>query len=94
MGEGLVFTICSLLLPYGYQVTRANRRPPARYIVIGVQRALALVGAQWLARFIRGPEVYMTVSISDLRRGVAQWLARFVRDKESGGLSPLTPTMF
>ena len=55
-GEGLVFTICSLLLPYGYQVTRANRIPPARYIVIGVQRALALVGAQWLARFVRDEE--------------------------------------
>ena len=40
-----MFTICSLLLPYGYQVTRADRIPPARYIVIGVQRALALVGA-------------------------------------------------
>ena len=53
LGEGLVFTICSLLLPYGYQVTRANRIPPARYIVIGVQRALALVGAQWLPRFVR-----------------------------------------
>ena len=82
MGEGLVFTICSLLLPYGYQVIRANRIPSARYIVIGVQRALALVGAQWLARFIRDPEVYITVSFSDLRRGVAQWLARFVRDPE------------
>ena len=56
MGEGLVFTICSLLLPYGYQVTRANRIPPARYIVIGVQRALALVGAQWPARFVRDEE--------------------------------------
>ena len=74
-GEGLVFTICSLLLPYGYQVTRANRIPPARYIVIGVQRALALVGAQWLARFVRDPEVYITVSKSEHRRGVAQWLA-------------------
>ena len=94
MGEGLVFTICSLLLPYGYQVTRANRIPPARYIVIGVQRALALVGAQWLARFVRDPEVYITVSFSDLRRGVAQWLARFVRDEEAGGSSPLTPTIF
>lgn len=56
MGEGPVFTICSLLLPYGYQVTRANRIPPARYIVIGVQRALALVGAQWLARFVLDEE--------------------------------------
>ena len=82
MGEGPVFTICSLLLPYGYQVTRANRIPPARYIVIGVQRALSLVGAQWPARFVRDPEVYITVSFSDLRRGVAQWLARFVRDPE------------
>ena len=82
MGEGLVFTICSLLLPYGYQVTRANRIPPARYIVIGVQRPLALVGAQWIARFVRDLEVYITVSFSDLRRGVAQWLARFVRDPE------------
>ena len=88
-----MFTICSLLLPYGYQVTRANRIPPARYIVIGVQRALALVGAQWLARFVRDPEVYIMVSFSDLRRGVAQWLARFVRDEEAGGSSPLTPTI-
>ena len=56
MGEGPVFTICSLLLPCGYQVTRANRIPPARYIVIGVQRALALVGAQWLARFVLDEE--------------------------------------
>ena len=56
MGEGLGFTICSLLLPYGYQVIRANRIPSARYIVIGVQRALALVGAQWLARFVRDEE--------------------------------------
>ena len=56
IGEGPVFTICSLLLPYGYQVTRANRIPPARYIVIGVQRALALVGAQWLARFVLDEE--------------------------------------
>ena len=89
-----MFTICSLLLPYGYQVTRANRIPSARYIVIGVQRALALVGAQWLARFVLDPEVYITVSFSDLRRGVAQWLARFVRDEEAGGSSPLTLTMF
>ncbi len=51
-------------------------------MVIGVQRALAIVGAQWLARFVRDPEVYIMVSISDLRRGVAQWLARFVRDPE------------
>ena len=50
--------------------------------------------AQWLARFVRDPEVYITVSISDLRRGVAQWLARFVRDEEAGGSSPLTPTIF
>ena len=55
-GEGPVFTICSLLLPYGYQVTRGNRIPPARYIVIGVQRALALVGTQWLARFVLDEE--------------------------------------
>ena len=55
-GEGPVFTICSLLLRYGYQVTRANRVPPPRYIVIGVQRALALVGAQWLARFVLDEE--------------------------------------
>ena len=89
-----MFTICSLLLPYGYQVTRANRIPPARYIVIGVQRALALVRAQWLARFILDHEVYITVSISDLRRGVAQWLPRFVQDQEAGGSSPLTPTIF
>ena len=63
-GEGPVFTICSLLLPYGYQVTRANRLPPARYIVIGVQRTLALVGAQWLAHFVLDPEVNITVSKS------------------------------
>ena len=50
--------------------------------------------AQWLARFVRDPEVYITVSFSDLRRGVAQWLARFVRDEEAGGSSPLTPTIF
>ena len=50
--------------------------------------------AQWLARFVRDPEVYITVSFSDLRRGVAQWLARFVRDEEAGGSSPLTPTSF
>ena len=30
--------------------------------------------AQWLARFVRDLEVYITVSISDLRRGVAQWI--------------------
>ena len=50
--------------------------------------------AQWLARFVLDPEVYITVSFSDLRRGVTQWLARFVRDEEAGGLSPLTPTIF
>ena len=48
--------------------------------------------AQWLARFVRDPEVYITVSFFDLRRGVAQWLARFVRDEEAGGSSPLTPS--
>ena len=50
--------------------------------------------AQWLARFVRDLEDYITVSISDLRRGVVQWLARFVRDEETGGLSPPTPTIF
>ena len=50
--------------------------------------------AQWLARFVRDPEVYITVSNDVLRRGVAQWLARFVRDEEAGGSSPLTPTIF
>ena len=50
--------------------------------------------AQWLARFVRDPDVYITVLISDLRRGVAQWLERFVRDEEAGGSSPLTPTIF
>ena len=50
--------------------------------------------AQWLARFVRDPEVYITVSNDVLRRGVAQWLARFVRDEEAGGSSPLTPTRF
>jgi len=35
---------------------------------------------QWLAHFVLDPEVYITVSFSDLRRDVAQWLARFVRD--------------
>ena len=45
-------------------------------------------------RVVRDPEVYITVSFSDLRRGVAQWLARFVRDEEAGGSSPLTPTIF
>ena len=48
----------------------------------------------YLARLVRDLEVYITVSFSDLRRGVAQWLARFVRDEESGGSSPLTPTIF
>ena len=38
--------------------------------------------ARWLARFVRDPEVYITVSFSDLRRGVAQWQACFVRDPE------------
>ena len=38
--------------------------------------------AQWLARFVRDPEVNITVSNSEYRRGVAQWLARFVRDPE------------
>ena len=76
MGEGPVFTICSLLLPYGYQVTRANRIPPTRYIVIGVQRALALVGAQWLARFVRDeeaggsspltPTIFLTIIVTPL----------------------------
>ena len=47
-----------------------------------------------VARVVRDPEVYIMVSISDLRRGVAQWLARFVRDEEAGGSSPLTPTIF
>ena len=42
---------------------------------------------------LRHPEVYITVSFSDLRRGVAQWLARFVRDEEAGGSSPLTQTI-
>ena len=37
---------------------------------------------QWLACFVRDPEVYNTVSNDVLRRGVAQWLARFVRDPE------------
>ena len=50
--------------------------------------------AQWIARFVLDPEVYITVSFSDLRRDVAQWLARFVRDEEAGGSSPLTPTNF
>ena len=35
-----------------------------------------------VARCVRDPEVYITVSVSDLRRGVAQWLARFVRSIE------------
>ena len=69
MGEGPVFTICSLLLPYGYQVTRGNRIPPARYIVIGVQRALALVGAQWLARFVRDPERSALATAPQLKQG-------------------------
>ena len=47
-----------------------------------------------MARFFRDLDVNITVSISDLRRGVAQWLARFVRDEEAGGSSPLTPTIF
>ena len=67
MEEDLVFTICSLLLPHGYQVTRANRIPPPRYIAIGVQRALALVGAQWLAHFVLDPEVNITVSKSGIK---------------------------
>ena len=46
-----------------------------------------------MARFFRDLDVNITVSISDLRRGVAQWLARFVRDEEAGGSSPLTPTI-
>ena len=46
-----------------------------------------------LARFVRDPEVNITVSNSEYRRGVAQWLARFVRDEEAGGSSPLTPTI-
>ncbi len=49
--------------------------------------------AQWLVRFVRDPEVYITVSNDVIRRGVAQWLARFVRDEEAGGSSPLTPTI-
>ena len=56
-------------------------------------RAGRLGVAQWLARFVRDPEVYITVSNDVLRRGVAQWLARFVRDEEAGGSSPLTPTI-
>jgi len=31
--------------------------------------------AQWLARFVRDLEVYITVSKSEHRRGVGQWLA-------------------
>ena len=49
--------------------------------------------AQWLARFVRDTEVYITVSNSEHRRGMAQWLALFVRDEEADGSSPLTPTV-
>ena len=47
-----------------------------------------------VARVVRDPEVYITVSISDLRRGVAQWLAHIVRYPEvyiTVSLSDLRP---
>ena len=48
--------------------------------------------AQWQARFVRDPEINITVSKFEHRRDVAQWLAPFVRDEEAGGSSPLTST--
>jgi hypothetical protein len=58
--------------------------------------------APWLAHYVQDPEVYITVSISDLRRGVAQ--ARALRSGGTGwwglkqglclGLLPIATSRF
>ena len=50
--------------------------------------------AQWLARFVRDPDVYMIVLISVLRRGEAQWLASLVWYEDVDNINPLTPTNY